>query len=699
MKSPRWRLFPKYATLIIVLVAGVLIASGGISLYFSWRETRQNLVALQDEKAQGAATRIEQYILDVAHQIGWTAFPRMDAAADPIEQRRIDYLKLLRQAPAITGLVWIGSDGRERLRVSRLAMDAVGAGTDRSQEPAYAASRTGATYYGPVDFRKGTEPYMEIARPAGGDGGVTVADVNLKFVWDVVSQIKIGVAGRAYVIDSSGTLIAHPDISLVLKKTDLRALPQVAALDAAPGAPEVTARGLDGDEVLAAHARIPALNWTVFVESPRAEAFAPLYQTIVRMALLLVAGLAVATAASFFLARALVRPIRALQDGAARIGAGELDQRIEVETGDELEHLAEQFNKMGADLKASYTGLERKVEARTAELTESLEYQTAISGVLRVISESPTDVTPVFEAILESASRLFGDTLAAVFRYDGHEVHMVATRSWSPEAIADARRLYPAPPNPKLMSGRVILSGRVEIEEDTLADPQYDHSLARLGHWRRMLGAPLLKDGTPVGAIVVAWRDPGETPKRQVDLLRTFADQAVIAIENVRLINETKEALERQTATSEILRVISTLAHRRAAGARRGRRARDAAVRRTACHGLPAGRRGAARARHLHPRRARDPGPERHPAAQHAVQRARLHRAAHAERPGHRSPARRRVSGCARERHTPGRARDARGSHAARGPGDRHDLRVAARAACVRQGRSRAAARPLPTRR
>ena len=155
-------------------------------------------------------------------------------------------------------------------------MDAVAAGTDLSQDESFRTAKAGRTYFGPVSFRKGTEPYMTIARAAGGDGGVTTADVNLKFVWDVVSQIKIGVAGRAYVIDSSGTLIAHPDISLVLKKTDLRALPQVAALDAAPGAPEVTARGLDGDEVLAAHARIPALNWTVFVESPRAEAFAPL---------------------------------------------------------------------------------------------------------------------------------------------------------------------------------------------------------------------------------------------------------------------------------------------------------------------------------------------------------------------------------------------------------------------------------------
>ena len=419
MIAPRWRLFPKYATLIIALVAGVLIASGAVSLYFSWRETQSNLVALLAEKAQGAATRIEQYILDIEHQLGWTAFARMEPAGDPLEQRRIDYLKLLRQVPAVTELVWIGPDGRERLRVSRLAMDALAAATDLSKEPAYVTAQAGKTYFGPVQFRKGTEPYMAIARPAGGDGGVTVADVNLKFVWDVVSRIKIGVAGVAYVVDANGTLIAHPDISLVLRKTDLKALPPVAALGKDNPGASMVARDPQGNEVFAASARIPALDWTVFVESPRAEAFAPLYASIIRIALLLVAGLLAAVVASFFLARALVRPIRALQEGAAKIGAGELDQQIDVQSGDELEGLAEQFNKMAHDLKASYAGLERKVEQRTAEVTEALDYQTAISEVLRVISQSPTDVTPVFETIMDSARRLFGTSIAAVFRYDG----------------------------------------------------------------------------------------------------------------------------------------------------------------------------------------------------------------------------------------------------------------------------------------
>jgi GAF domain-containing protein/DNA-binding response OmpR family regulator len=198
-----------------------------------------------------------------------------------------------------------------------------------------------------------------------------------------------------------------------------------------------------------------------------------------------------------------------------------------------------------------------KVEVRTGELSESLDYQTAISDVLRVISESPTDVQPVFRVIMDSAARLFGTTIGAVFRYDGSQVHLMATSGWSQQVQADAGRFYPGPPNPTQMSGRVLLSGQVQVITDTFADTGYDAQTSRTGRWRRMLGAPMLKEGQPIGVLVVAWAEPGEIAQRQIDLLKTFADQAVIAIENVRLISETREALEQQRASADVLSVIS----------------------------------------------------------------------------------------------------------------------------------------------
>src|SRR4029077_9571642 len=180
----------------------------------------------------------------------------------------------------------------------------------------------------------------------GDDAGVIAAEANLKFIWDVGSNLKVGKGGYAYVVDSHGRLIAHPDISLVLQKTDLSALPQVRKGSAAPAGSAdlpteaLVGRDLHGHEVLSAYAPIAPLGWLVFVDVPLSEAFAPLYASIGRTAVLLLIGVAVSGIASLVLVRRMVAPIHTLQAGAARIAAGALDQRIEVKTGDELEELA-----------------------------------------------------------------------------------------------------------------------------------------------------------------------------------------------------------------------------------------------------------------------------------------------------------------------------------------------------------------------
>ncbi len=549
-----------------------LLASGGIGLYFSYQENRAALASLQHEKAIGASSRIEQYIRQISQQLAYASLPQIDAS--DVELRRIEFLKLLRQAPEVTDVSQLDATGKEQIAVSRLGMDIVSSVKDRSKEPAFLNAKRGQPWFGPVYFRKETEPYMTVATRSGGPNSpVTVAEVNLKFIWDVVSRIKIGDKGKAYVVDSTGLLVADPDIGLVLRKTNLSALPHVKAAAGVRNAdaPAMESVDLAGVAVLTSVAPIEPLDWKVFVEQPVAEVYAKTNASILRTGLLLLAGLVFSAVAASALARSMVRPIRTLDEGARRIGAGELDQKIDIRTGDELEGLADQFNHMSGQLRESYAGLERKVAERTTEVTEALEYQTAISEVLRVISESQTDVTPVFEAIMNSARRLFSSPISAVFRYDGHLVHLVATKGWSKASMDDASRHYPAPPHREMLSGRVILSGQPQVVEDTHADPDYDPVTASAGSWRRMIGAPMLKDGAAVGAIVVAWPDPGATPQKQRELLKTFADQAVIAIENARLINETKdalaqveertaevtEALEYQTAISEVLRVIS----------------------------------------------------------------------------------------------------------------------------------------------
>jgi len=230
--SHRGRLFRKYLLLILSLVTIALLASGGIGFYFSYEENREALASLQHEKAIAAASRIEQYVTGIEQQLKYAALPQLGSAE--VELRRIEFLKLLRQVPEITDIAQLDSSGRERVLVSRLGMDSINSGKDRSDEAAFRGAKRGRTWFGPVYFRKETEPYLTIALRSNNDE-VTVADVNLKFIWDVVSRIKIGEKGKAYVVDASGFLVADPDIGLVLRKTNLGGLPQAAGSQADHG--------------------------------------------------------------------------------------------------------------------------------------------------------------------------------------------------------------------------------------------------------------------------------------------------------------------------------------------------------------------------------------------------------------------------------------------------------------------------------
>jgi two-component system, NtrC family, sensor kinase len=193
------------------------------------------------------------------------------------------------------------------------------------------------------------------------------------------------------------------------------------------------------------------------------------------------------------------------------------------------------------------------------EHDETLEQLAATSEVLRVIRRSPTDAQPVFDMIAESAARLCAAQFCFVYQFDGQLLHFVAHHSVTPEVLEINRRAYPQPPSRASVAARAILEQTVVQIPDVNADPDYAlGALAAVCGYRSAIGIPILHNGLPIGSIAIARAQTGLFSKRQVELLKTFADQAVIAIENVRLFNETKEALEQQTATSEVLQVINS---------------------------------------------------------------------------------------------------------------------------------------------
>src|SRR5215467_13658525 len=371
-------------------------------------------------QAEAIAEKVDHFIKEVEGNVDWaTGFL---PAGSGLEQRRLDFLRLLRQAPAITEVSYLDGDGREQIKTSRLAMDTLASGGDLSKEPKFVEAKAKRRYLSPVYFRKESEPYLTLAiAGTGRSAGVTVAEVNLKFTWDLVSRIQVGKAGVAYVVDERGLLIAHPDIGLVLRKTDLSQTPHVALALSKLRDPNVQvpaiSRDHSGREVLTAFAPIGTLGWLVFVDLPLSEALQPVYDSLRRTIIVLALGLAFAVLAGIWLAQRMVVPIRALAKGAARIGSGDLDHRIEMQSGDEVQILADSFNDMGARLKDSYATLEQKVTDRTRELSQALDQLRALVDVGQTLN-STLELQAVLAAILPHACRLANATSGAIYTFD-----------------------------------------------------------------------------------------------------------------------------------------------------------------------------------------------------------------------------------------------------------------------------------------
>jgi two-component system, NtrC family, sensor kinase len=386
---PRLRLglARKLALAFVGLVSFVLLVNGGIDMWLGYRQVEATAMRMQQQQARSTAARIEEFIADIEQQIGWTTTPQWDAL--PLAERRYDFIRLLREVPAISEITEIDGSGNEKLTLSRTAPDIVASGRNDAATRRFAEAEAKGAWFSPVYFRNQSEPYMTIAvAHAGRLAGVTVAEVNLKFIWDLITTMQVGRTGYAYVVDQHGRLIAHPDLSMVLRDTDLARLPQVAAALVQLHRQNATgsvheASGPSGGTALTAFAPVPRLDWVVFVELPLAEALAPVYAGLLREAALLVFGLLLAAVAGTALARRMVVPIRRLQSGTDRLGSGERGQPIDIRTGDEIETLANRFNQMAAKVQESHDTLEAKVEART----EALQAQEREARAARLAAE------------------------------------------------------------------------------------------------------------------------------------------------------------------------------------------------------------------------------------------------------------------------------------------------------------------------
>jgi two-component system, NtrC family, sensor kinase len=364
----RGRLRPKFVLVFTTVVCVALISTAAFEVLFSFQDRKAALIRIQHEQAEAAAGEIAEFMKNIEDQLAWTTHAPWTTATP--DQQGLDLWRMmLRQVPAITDLSLIDASGHEVLRVSRLSLDEIGSRMDYSKDPKFFEVSPNRPYRSAVYFRGGSEPYMTISVRAR-NASVSVAEVNLKFIWDVVSRIKVGEHGQAYVVDGRGRLIAHPDISLVLRNIDLSGLPQVeAARTDTEGAPETQlARDIYGRKVLTANAAIAPLDWTMFVELPLDEAYAPLYTLILRVSVLILLGLLLAFIADLFLVRWIVQPLERLEKVVSTVRrTKDYSLRVDHKSNDEIGRLAAGFNDMLSELS----------EARERESADQLELARA----------------------------------------------------------------------------------------------------------------------------------------------------------------------------------------------------------------------------------------------------------------------------------------------------------------------------------
>jgi signal transduction histidine kinase len=383
----RQRLVRHYFFYWVMIISAGLITSGLLEVYFKYRESWNHFAVVQKEIATSTAFKIDTFVREIERTMRAATRSREIVRDGLTEDFKWELRRLLVNAPAIMEAVAFDRDGVKSAEAQRLRRP-----VDHErwlfEHPAVSnITLHGKSYFGPVSFSEGTGPYMNIVVPieryAGNVIGVLYAAIDLKHVGQVISNVRVGDAGYAYLATGDGQLIGHRDLSLVLQKRRLESADRMKAgggTDLDTGKPNAfVGRNIEGYKVIASYASLPGLGWTVFVEQPIDEIYAPLYASLLRTSGAFMVALGAALLATFLVRRRVVRPLEALRRGVGQIRSGDLTARLDIRTGDEIEALADEFNEMAAHLNDAYATLERKVMERTRELSAGNEKLAAAS--------------------------------------------------------------------------------------------------------------------------------------------------------------------------------------------------------------------------------------------------------------------------------------------------------------------------------
>jgi signal transduction histidine kinase len=521
--------------------------------YYTRGLIKKNAGELQKEIAARLSYEIEEFMESKTKRL-------VDFAASASfhelgsEQQRLIGLLLLKNDAAFTELAVLNNDGREALKISERRVYLADELSDQSQTEKFKRAAAREAYISPVYTSDKAEPFVTLSVPIRLGPrqvlGVVAAETNLKMLWDVVGDIRFGRAGYAYLVDGQGNLIAHRDSSLVLSRLNLSHLQEIKEFLKNPAGVDPTASreslGISGQLVISTYAPLPRLGWAVIVEEPIVEALSEI-RTLQRYSILLLGvGLLVGALIIIWVSDRITNPIQILHHGAHLLGSGNLDHRVDIKSGDEIEELAEAFNKMALELKNSYSNLEHKVEQRTQEVSALYEVTTTVNQSL--------DLDSVLQAVIQKLTHIFQFDITRVYLFDPamEELRLRAFFEINPGASDQVSSLKRG----QSIIGRVADSGEALLFADVQSDPRYQEwSLSKTSFragMRFFAVFPIKTKSRIFGIISFSGKEVRMLREDEIRLLNSMSEHVGLAVEKAGLFEQIRER-------SEHLAVLNTI--------------------------------------------------------------------------------------------------------------------------------------------
>ena len=530
------------------LVLGFVVAG----YLYTQRQIREISFALQSEIATLVAARIEAFVNQKIERLSDAA---VTMSLHPTGSKEQELLAVLLQKNdrTFTEASILDASGTEVVKISERKVYTASERLDQSGSAKFRKALLRDAYVSPVYTSDRAEPYVTIALPLRTGHretiGVLTAETNLKFLWEVIGNIHFGVGGYAYLVDSNGKLIAHKDPSLVLRRTDLGRIHEVQEFLRSPGAadptPENDGLGITGNPVLSTYAPIRKFGWAVVLEEPLDLALAGVKMIRHFALLFVVIGLSGGAVVIVWVANKITRPIQKLHSGVKVIRSGNLNHQVEISTGDEIQSLADEFNRMARELQASHSTLEDKVEQRTRELAALYDVTTTVNQSL--------ELEAVLRQVIQKITGIFGFDATRILLFDPtmQELHLAASYERRPDLWTQVSVIQRG----QGITGRVADTGELMIFKDTHTDPLYrqlSHTKATEKVGLRFLAIfPIKAKTSCVGTLVCAGESPRRLGANEAQLLTLMAGQIGVAVENANLfagMSDKSIALEKLNA-------------------------------------------------------------------------------------------------------------------------------------------------------